>query len=108
METSIQEPVWDTEYSEELNVPVPDLYPELSESLQNMQESDTEQAEVTKGVINCSSICSYIFDCVQTSPIFWVHVGKGSKRMEIKDICNDYRQFHAYNLFRVILSVCVY
>ncbi|CAH3196378.1 unnamed protein product, partial [Porites evermanni] len=46
--TSIQEPVWDTEYSEELNVPVPDLYPELSESLQNMQDSDTEQEEIAK------------------------------------------------------------
>ena len=65
--------MWDTEYSEELNVPVPDLYPELLESLQNMQESDTEQVEIAKGVINmfyCSIICSYIFDYVQTSPIF--------------------------------------
>ena len=73
MATSTQEPVWDTEYSEELNVPVPDLYPELSESLQNMQESDTEQVEIAKGVINMfyrPIICSYIFDNVQTSPIF--------------------------------------
>ena len=62
MATSIQEPVWDTEYSEELNVPVPDLYPELLESLQNMQDSDTEQEEIAKGVINCSIIClSFIF-----------------------------------------------
>ena len=52
---------------------VPDLYPELLESLQNMQESDTEQVEIAKGVINLfyrSIICSYIFDYVQTSPIF--------------------------------------
>ena len=73
MATSTQEPVWDTEYSEELNVPVPDLYPELSEPLQNMQESDTEQVEIAKGVINMfyhSIICSYIFDYVQTSPIY--------------------------------------
>ena len=65
--------MWDTEYGEELNVPVPDLYPELSESLQNMQESDTEQVEIAKGVIHMfyrSIICSYIFDYVQTSPIF--------------------------------------
>ena len=65
--------MWDTEYSEELNVPVPDLYPELSESLQNMQESDTEQVEIAKGVIYMfyrSIIRSYIFDYVQTSPIF--------------------------------------
>ena len=60
--------MWDTQYSEELNVPVPDLYPELAESLQNMQESDTEQVEIEKGVINmfyCSIICSYIFDYVK-------------------------------------------
>lgn len=65
--------MWDTEYSEELNVPVPDLYPELLESLQNMQESNTEQVEIAKGVIKMfyrSIICSYIFDYVQTSPIF--------------------------------------
>ena len=52
--------MWDTEYSEELNVPVPDLYPELSESLQNMQESDTEQVEIAKGVINVL-LFNYLF-----------------------------------------------
>ena len=44
--------MWDTEYSEDLIVPVPDLYPELSDSLPNMQESDTEQGEMTKGDIH--------------------------------------------------------
>ena len=74
--------MWDTEYSEELNVPVPDLYPELSESLQNMQESDTEQVEIAKGVINMfyrSIICSYIFYYVQTSPIFWFMWKRGKE-----------------------------
>ena len=54
--SGIQEPVWDTEYNEDLNVPVPDLYPELSESLQNRQDSETEQVEIAKGLI-CSFIC---------------------------------------------------
>ena len=80
MATSNQEPVWDTEYSEELNVPVPDLYPELSESLQNMQESDTEQAEIAKGVINCSIICSYIFLLCANISIFLGSCGKEEKK----------------------------
>ena len=54
--SGVQEPVWDTEYNEDLNVPVSDLYPELSESLQNMQDSETEQVEIVKGLI-CSFIC---------------------------------------------------
>ena len=41
---SVPEPVWEIEYSE----PVPDLYPELSDSLK-MQESDTEQDGRAKG-----------------------------------------------------------
>ena len=102
MAASIQEPVWDTQYSEELNVPVPDLYPELSESLQNMQESDTEQVEIAKGVINVllfNYLFLYFLLCADIS-YFLGSCGKG-ERKEIKDICDNYRQFRAYNLFRL-------
>lgn len=44
--------MWETEFSEGLSVPVPELYPELSDSIQNMQESDTEQGEMAKGLIH--------------------------------------------------------
>lgn len=44
-ESTVPEAVWEIEYSE----PVPDLYPELSDSLK-MQESDTEHDERAKGI----------------------------------------------------------
>lgn len=43
-ESSVPEAVWEIEYSEL----VPDLYPELSDSLK-MQESDTEHDDRAKG-----------------------------------------------------------
>ena len=42
--SSVPEPVWEIDYSE----PVPDLYPELSDSLK-MEESDIEHNSGTKG-----------------------------------------------------------
>ena len=48
--------MWDTEYSEELSVPVPDLYPELSDSLPNMQGSGTVQGDMAKGVHSYSFV----------------------------------------------------
>ena len=48
-----------TEYDEDLNVPVSDGYPELSESLQTMQDSETEQVEIAKGLICSFILCGY-------------------------------------------------
>lgn len=45
-----REPEWGTEFNEELTAPVPDLYPELSDSLPNIQEIETEQGEMAKGL----------------------------------------------------------
>ena len=41
---------------EELSVPVPDLYPELSDSLANLHDSYTEQGQMAKGLIPLSII----------------------------------------------------
>ena len=55
-ESSVPEAVWEIEYSE----PVPDLYPELSDSLK-MQESDTEHDdERTKGNFPLFALFVYI------------------------------------------------
>jgi len=65
-ESSVPEAVWEIEYSEL----VPDLYPELSDSLK-MQESDTEHDDRAKGY--CLSVCESQSDseenvqCVPTS-----------------------------------------
>lgn len=45
-----QEAEWNHAFSEELCVPVPDLYPELSDSLENLQHRDTEQDQMAKGL----------------------------------------------------------
>lgn len=45
-----QEAEWNHAFSEELCVPVPDLYPELSDSLANLQHRDTEQDQMAKGL----------------------------------------------------------
>ena len=75
-----REPEWGTEFTEELTAPVPDLYPELSDSLPNIQEIESEQGEMAKGLVPfihlsfvvsvlsyfsfiLSIICSYLLSC---------------------------------------------
>jgi len=55
-ESSVPEAVWEIEYSE----PVPDLYPELSDSLK-MEESDAEHDERAKGNFLLFFIFLFIF-----------------------------------------------
>lgn len=55
-----REPEWGTEFNEELTAPVPDLYPELSDSLPNIQEIETEQGEMAKGLAPFIHECFFL------------------------------------------------